>query len=77
MTRTHLLGAASAAALACLSGTNCFAAQSTIAGGGSTLAQYDYIAEFGLYNGNTTGAVFGTYYESGSGAGQNACCSTI
>ena len=72
MTRTHLLGAASAAALACLSSANCFAAsQATITGGGSTLAQYDYIAEFSLYNSNTTGATFGTYYESGSGAGQN------
>ena len=70
MTRTHLLGAASAVALACLSSANSFAA-STITGGGSTLAQYDYITEFGLYNGNTSGATFGTYYESGSGAGQN------
>ncbi len=70
MTRTHLLGAASAAALACLS-THSFAA-STITGGGSTLAQYDYIDEFNLYNGSTSGAMFGTYYESGSGAGQNA-----
>jgi ABC-type phosphate transport system substrate-binding protein len=69
MTRTHLLGAASAAALACLSTTNSFA--STIQGGGSTLAQYDYIAEFSTYNAATTGATFGTYYESGSGAGQN------
>ena len=70
MTRTHLLGAASAAALACLCSANSFAA-STITGGGSTLAQYDYIAEFSVYNSNTTGAQFGTYYESGSGAGQN------
>jgi ABC-type phosphate transport system substrate-binding protein len=71
MTRTHLLGAASAAALACLCSANSFAA-STITGGGSTLAQYDYIAEFALYNANTSGAQFGTYWESGSGAGQNA-----
>jgi hypothetical protein len=69
MTRTHLLGAASAAALACLSTSSSFA--STIQGGGSTLAQYDYIAEFSTYNASTTGATFGTYYESGSGAGQN------
>jgi hypothetical protein len=73
MTRTHLLGAASAAALACLSTTSNFAAAapSTIQGGGSTLAQYDYIAEFSTYNAASTGATFGTYYESGSGAGQN------
>jgi hypothetical protein len=73
MTRTHLLGAASAVALACLSNVNAFAAQSTIAGGGSTLAQYDYTAEFSLYNSGTNAkqATFGTYYESGSGAGQS------
>ena len=71
MTRTHLLGAASAVALACLSTANAFAA-STIAGGGSTLAQYDYLSEFSTYNAGTSGAVFGTYYEAGSGAGQAA-----
>jgi ABC-type phosphate transport system substrate-binding protein len=71
MTRTHLLGAASAVALACFSTAHSLAAQSTIAGGGSTLAQYDYITEFNQYNAATSGAVFGTYYESGSGAGQN------
>jgi ABC-type phosphate transport system substrate-binding protein len=70
MTRTHLLGAASAAALACLPMANSFA-QSTIAGGGSTLAQYDYLTEFSTYNAGTSGATFGTYYESGSGAGQS------
>ena len=71
MTRTHLLGAASAATLACLSPATGFAAQSTIPGGGSTAQQYDYTAEFGLYNSNTTGATFGTYYASGT-AGQTA-----
>jgi phosphate transport system substrate-binding protein len=69
MTRTHLLGAASAAVLACLSSTSGFAA-STITGGGSTLAQFDYLSEFSMFNGATTTAQFGTYYESGSGAGQ-------
>jgi hypothetical protein len=70
MTRTHLLGAASAVVLACLTTANSFAAQSTIAGGGSTLAQYDYIFEYVQYNASagSTGATFGTYYESGSGA---------
>jgi ABC-type phosphate transport system substrate-binding protein len=71
MTRTHLLGAASAAALACLSAANCLAA-STITGGGSTLAQFDYLAEFAQFNAATNTAQFGTYYESGSGSGQAA-----
>ncbi len=70
MTRTHLLGAASAAALALLS-THSFAA-STITGGGSTLAEYDYTTEFPLYNSMTTGAMFAAYIASGSGAGQAA-----
>ena len=70
MTRTHLMGAASAAALACLSTASAFAA-SPITGGGSTLAQYDYIAEFSVFNAASTGATFSTYWESGSGAGQN------
>jgi phosphate transport system substrate-binding protein len=71
MTRMHLLGAASAAALACLSTSHSYA-QSTITGGGSTLAQYDYIDEFGIWNAGSSGATFGTYWESGSGAGQSA-----
>jgi phosphate transport system substrate-binding protein len=71
MTRTHLMGAASAAALACLSTATAFAAQSPITGGGSTLAQYDYIAEFSVFNAASTGATFSTYWESGSGAGQS------
>jgi ABC-type phosphate transport system substrate-binding protein len=71
MTRLHLLGAASAAALACLS-SHAYAQQSTITGGGSTLARYDYVDEFTIFNGNTNGATFGTYYASGSGAGQTA-----
>jgi hypothetical protein len=73
MTRTHLLGAASAAALACLS-TASFAAQGTITGGGSTLAQFDYIAEFTTYNATATKkeATFSTYWEAGSGTGQKA-----
>jgi ABC-type phosphate transport system substrate-binding protein len=75
MTRTHLLGAASAAALACLS-TASFAkaTQGTIYGGGSTLAQFDYIAEFATYNASVTkkDATFSTYWETGSGTGQQA-----
>jgi phosphate transport system substrate-binding protein len=76
MTRTHLLGAASAAALACLS-TAAFAKatpQGTITGGGSTLAQFDYIAEYSLYNAaaTTAEATFSTYWEAGSGTGQKA-----
>jgi ABC-type phosphate transport system substrate-binding protein len=64
------MGAASAAALVCLSTASAFAS-SGIFGGGSTLAQYDYIAEFSVFNGATTGATFSTYWESGSGAGQS------
>jgi phosphate transport system substrate-binding protein len=75
MTRTLLLGAASAAALACLN-TASFAAikQGTIYGGGSTLAQFDYIDEFAAYAAlaTTKQATFSTYWEAGSGTGQQA-----
>jgi ABC-type phosphate transport system substrate-binding protein len=78
MSRTHLLGAASAAALACFSTAH--AAQPIIQGGGSTLAQYEYIAEFSIFNAGETAsqAIFDEtaepagYNESGSGAGQSA-----
>jgi ABC-type phosphate transport system substrate-binding protein len=71
MSRTHLLGAASAAALACFTaGAN--ATPAVITGGGSTLAQFDYIAEYSAYNVGTTGATIGSYYEAGSTSGQNA-----
>jgi ABC-type phosphate transport system substrate-binding protein len=72
MTRTHLLGAASAAALACLS-TVSHAAQTAIYGGGSTLAQFDYIIEqsyFNTHSGLTQ--TFSTYWEAGSGTGQQS-----
>jgi phosphate transport system substrate-binding protein len=80
MTRSHLLGAVSAAALATLS--TAALAQSVIQGGGSTLAQFDYgngapnntpgTTEFGLFDAGSPAATFGTYWESGSGTGQLA-----
>jgi ABC-type phosphate transport system substrate-binding protein len=73
MTRTNLLGAASAAALACLS-TVSHAQQAGIFGGGSTLAQFDYIAEQSIFNAaeGSKKPTFSTYWESGSGTGQEA-----
>ena len=82
MTRLHLLGAASAAALSVVSAGA--SAQSVINGGGSTSAQFDYgngaptptpgTTEFGTFNGSSPApaAIFGTYWESGSGAGQQS-----
>jgi ABC-type phosphate transport system substrate-binding protein len=72
MSRTQLLGAASAAVLAAF--TSGAYAQSTITGGGSTLAAADYIAEFSAFNSGETGtqATFGTYYAAGSTSGQRA-----
>jgi ABC-type phosphate transport system substrate-binding protein len=72
MTRTHLMGAASAVALACIS-TASYAQPATILGGGSTLAGFDYPAEFTSFNA-TKGvtATFSTYWLSGSGTGQQA-----
>jgi phosphate transport system substrate-binding protein len=75
MSRTHLLGAASAAALACLTTASFAKAPKTpIYGGGSTLAQFDYIAEFASYNAASSNkeATFSTYWEAGSGTGQKA-----
>jgi hypothetical protein len=77
MNRTQLLGAASAVALACVA-TASFAKvvvpQGTIYGGGSTLAQFDYIDEFASYAALATAkdATFSTYWEAGSGTGQKA-----
>lgn len=80
MTRTHLLGAASAVALACASSGAL--AQSVINGGGSTLAQFVYgngapnntptPNTFNLWNTQKPApkATFGTYWEAGSGTGQ-------
>lgn len=79
MTRTHLLGAASAVALAIAAPA--LAAPAAINGGGSTLAQYVYgngapnstpaPNEFTYWNGQATAkAKFGTYWEAGSGTGQ-------
>jgi ABC-type phosphate transport system substrate-binding protein len=72
MTRTHLLGAASAAALACLSTVTHAATKPGIFGGGSTLAQFSYIDEQSVFNGTSPAATFSTYWESGSGTGQQA-----
>jgi ABC-type phosphate transport system substrate-binding protein len=69
MSRIQLLGAASAAALACFSSAH---AASSVQGGGSTLAQYAYIDEFSIYNSSASGATFGSYWEAGSGSGQTA-----
>jgi ABC-type phosphate transport system substrate-binding protein len=73
MSRAHWSGASVAAALTCL-GTAAFANQGIIAGGGSTLAQFDYIAEQAQYNAGTTltEATFSTYWTAGSGTGQKA-----
>jgi len=73
MTRTHLMGAASAVALACISTAAFAATQSTILGGGSTLAGFDYPAEFAIFNGTAkVTATWSTYWLSGSGTGQQA-----
>ena len=84
MSRCHLLGAASAVALACLS-TSAFAQESTnaITGGGSTLAEFDYFQEFAIFNAaQASGAATfnngptatttdqSLYWASGSTAGQ-------
>jgi ABC-type phosphate transport system substrate-binding protein len=83
MSRSILLGAASAAALCCLAAGASAQVPTTITGGGSTLAKFDYGVEFAAFNssspapkaqinninpqGGTT-----TYWASGSGAGQDA-----
>jgi hypothetical protein len=83
MIRDQLPGAASVAALACIS-TFAAAQTSAINGGGAASVGYDlsaapyvlngttYTSEFTLYNSTTTGATFGTYWASGSGVGQQA-----
>ena len=84
MSRTQLLGAASAAALACFA-TGAFAqSANTITGGGSTLAEFDYFVEFATFNGGQggTSATFANpspatgnnilYWPAGSGSGQAA-----
>jgi hypothetical protein len=79
MNRTQLMGAASAAALACLSTTSFAATGSNpqspafVQGGGSTLAYYDYLSEFSAFNAGKASSVysFGTYLSGvGSGTGQ-------
>ena len=79
MNRTQLLGAASAAALACLSTAGYAASGSNpqspafVQGGGSTLAYYDYVTEFSAFNAAKASAAysFGTYLANvGSGTGQ-------
>jgi len=80
MTRSHLLGAASAAALACLPLLAIAATKPPIQGGGSTLAEFDYSpgngpvtsGEFSIFNALPPTATFSTYWESGSGTGQEA-----
>ena len=71
MSRTHLLGAASAVALSFVSAAHADSSAG-IQGGGSTLAQFQYIDEFSIFNGNSPAAPFASYWESGSGAGQSA-----
>ncbi len=85
MSRTHLLGAVSAAALAFVS-TGAFAQESktAITGGGSTLAEFDYFNEFAAFNSSqpASGATFANpppasgqqvlYWPAGSGSGQTA-----
>ncbi|HTZ72019.1 MAG TPA: substrate-binding domain-containing protein [Acetobacteraceae bacterium] len=70
MTRSHLLGAASAAALAMFSAA-AFAAKPPITGGGATADQLDYEDEFGLFNGSSK-ATFSTFWATTSGVGQKA-----
>jgi ABC-type phosphate transport system substrate-binding protein len=66
MTRSLLLGAASAAAL--LASTGAFAAQPAITGGGSTLAEFDYFVEFAAFNAaeGSTKPIFSNAQPSGS-----------
>jgi len=75
MTRMHLLSAASAAALVCISAAAIAKTKTpgTILGGGSTLAGFDYPAEFAVFNATkTVKATWSTYWLSGSGTGQQA-----
>jgi phosphate transport system substrate-binding protein len=87
MSRTHLLGAVSAAALACFANVAFAQSANTITGGGSTLAEFDYFNEFAIYNASVNPASAATfsnpdaevgntqhalYWPSGSGSGQSA-----
>ena len=81
MSRHHWLGAASAAVIACATGTAFAQAPTTVTGGGSTLAEFDYTTEFTTYNGASPAAIFqntnpnggtNTYWETGSTTGQLA-----
>lgn len=79
MSRMHWLSAASAAVIACAAGQAFAQAPTTVTGGGSTLAEFDYIAEFATYNAASPAALYqntnpnggtNTYWPSGSGTGQ-------
>lgn len=79
MSRSYLMGAASAAAFACAVTSAHAQVPTTITGGGSTLALYDYTTEFTTYNNASPAAIFsnvnpngGTvlYWPAGSGTGQ-------
>jgi ABC-type phosphate transport system substrate-binding protein len=79
MSRVHWLSAASAAVIACATGAAFAQAPTTITGGGSTLAEFDYMTEFATYNASGPVAQFlntnpnggtVTYWPSGSGTGQ-------
>jgi phosphate transport system substrate-binding protein len=81
MSRMHWLSAASAAVIACATGTAFAQAPTTVTGGGSTLAEFDYMTEFTTYNASGPAAQFlnnnpnggtVTYWPSGSGTGQLA-----
>ncbi len=79
MSRMHLLCAASAAVIACAAGNAFAQAPTTVTGGGSTLAEFDYTTEFATYNAASPAALYqnavpgggtNTYWPSGSGTGQ-------
>jgi ABC-type phosphate transport system substrate-binding protein len=67
--------------IACAAGGAFAQAPTTVTGGGSTLAEFDYSTEYGTYNAGSPAAVFqntnpnggtNTYWPSGSGTGQLA-----
>ena len=58
MSHSHLLGAASAVALAFVSSVAFAQQATTIQGGGSTLAEFDYFKEFAAYNASAPLATF-------------------
>jgi ABC-type phosphate transport system substrate-binding protein len=71
MTRKSLACTVSAAALSLFAGTAAMAASTTLNGGGSTLAQPTYVAEFNLYTSSAPSVLF-SYDGVGSGGGQSA-----